>query len=197
MSRYGSRTRLGRDLNTVLLQLVPRAVDDNPQLFEDNKRYWEYTTGQVKEFFGRLPDDYTAGIEEERMEDKKAAVFRCTESPYELRVGFFPQYHLILNSPDKKERELTEDDVISCPMLSLVFNHADQDASQKIVEAALSQFFLVQGDLDDGTLLAFLYDGVNVLKSDLEMLTSFLPAGTKIEARCNYQFGNGKATYCL
>lgn len=192
-----AKKRKGIKYDSVFVELVPRIVDTNPNLFDDNAKYTDYAVGQVYEFLGRLPNTYKGEVSELRFENEKAAIFKCAGSPYDLMIGFKPAYHLLIVSPDDKRREFTDDDCIACPIFDVAFKPTDEEGVKRILQAGLNQFFLLQGDLDDGTLAAVGVKNKKVVHRDLELLARFLPKGTVIEARCNYGAGNGQATYRL
>jgi hypothetical protein len=184
-------------IDSVFIELVPRIVDTNPQLFEDNTKYWGHAVEQVHEFLGRLPDNYKGKVSEHRFEDEKAAVFKCEGSPYDLMVGFKPAYHLLIVSPDDKRQAFTSDDCIACPTFDVAFKPTDKEGARRILSAGLEQFFLRQGDIDDGTLIAIGGKNGEVVYRDLPLLRTLLPLGTVVEARCDYGAGNAEATYRL
>ncbi len=185
------------EYDSIFVTLVPRIVDTNPQIFEDDKEYWDYSVEQVHKFLGRLPVTYRGEISEQRIETEKAAVFRCNGSPYDLMVGFKPAYQLLIVSPDDKRQAFSSDDCIDCPTFDVGFKPKDEEGTRKILQVGLEQFFLLQGDIDDGTLAVIGVKDKKVVYKDLELLRRFLPNRTKIEARCNYGAGNGEATYRL
>jgi hypothetical protein len=184
-------------LDKIFVEFVPKIVDTNPQIFKDFTTYWSYTIEQVHEFLGRLPDTYRGDVSEKIFEKEKAAMFTCVKSPYELRIGFKPAYHLLIVDADDKRRSFIDNDCIVCPTFDVGFKYVDYEGSRRILQAGLDQFFLRQGDIDTGTLVAFGFIGKKVVEKDLELLLRFLPKKTIIESRCSYGAGNGMTSYIL
>lgn len=202
--RYFMSSVVELDLDKIVLELVPKAVDNlhkDPRLFRDKCRFWDYSVRQVREFLARLPAKYKGRLDEQLLKDSRAAVFSFPKSPYELVIGFKPSYQVILASEvvpktPKDARVITIDpkDVITAPTFDLLFKPVDNEGTGVILRNALEQFYLKQGDIDDGTLIALGIKGKEVVLSDLELLSKFLSKIT-IQARCNYALGNGEATY--
>ncbi len=191
-----AKKKNGVQYDDILVELVPRIVDSDPTLIKKKAKYWNYSVQQVREFLGRLPDAYKGEVSEQRYETEKAAVFKCADSPYNVVIGFKPAYHLLRISPDDTRTSFTGKDCIACPTFDLAFKPADEEGTRKILQAGLDQFFLLRGDIEEGTLAVAGIKGKKVVHRDLELLAKFLPRGTVINARCNYA-DNGKATYRL
>ena len=183
--------------DSIFMELVPRIVDTNPQLFEDDAKYWGYAVEQVDEFLGRLAKNYKGDVSEKRFENEKAAMVTCAGSPYELMVGFKPGYHLLIVAPDDKRQAFTGDDCVACPTFDVAFKPTDEEGVRRILQAGLDQFFLHQRDIDTGTLVVAGVKDKELVHRDLELLARFLPERTVVEARCDYMAGNGHATYRL
>jgi len=171
----------------ILVGLVPKIVDTNPQLFEDTKEYWGYSVGQVQEFLGRLPETYTGKVSEERFEESKSAMFTCTKSPQNLMIGFKPGYFL----------SVTDDNYISCPTFDVIFRPTDKEVTETILQTGLDQFFLNRMNEDTSALMVCGIKDKQIISSGLELLAQFLPSGTVIEARDDYRVSNGQITYTL
>lgn len=187
----------GVPYDSVFVELVPRIVDSNPQLFKNDAKYWGYAVEQVHKFLGRLPNNYRGEVLERRFEDEKAAVFECEGSPYDLMVGFKPDYRLLIVSRNDKRQVFTGDDCIACPTFDVAFRPIDKKGTRRILSAGLEQFFLRQGDITKGTLIAAGVKDGEVFHRDLQLLRTLLPRGKVIQARCDYGAGNGRAIYVV
>ena len=196
-------------LDRIFLELVPKAVDhisEAPNFFRDANNFWDYSVQQVKEFLSGLPDKYKEKSNELFFKDKQCAIFKFPNEAYDLVIGFKPGYRIILASEvcskiskDAKKIIIEPDDVITLPTFDLHFRPVDDKGTGVILENALNKFYLKQGDIENGTLMAFGVRGKEVVQSDLELLDRFLPekmfSKRTIHARCNYALGNGEAVY--
>ena len=200
------------DLDRIILELVPRAVDtlcEDPLLFRAKNRYWDYAVQQVHQFLERLPQEQRAGLSEQDFRKERAALFKCPGSPYDLAIGFKPGYQVILSSEiiqrlpteNKGAIMITDENIITAPTFDLSIRPAEKEGTGLILGAALEQFFLRQGDLDVGTLCAFGVKGEDLVMQDLELLAAFLPplkSGRRtIHTRCNYALCNGQSIYTI
>lgn len=188
--------------DAIYLGLVPKIVDKHPEIFDcrpplDDKPYWRRANVEVQGFFRTLPQEYVGTTSEKRIEEEKAALFTCENSPYNIRLGFHPGYTLLSIPPDDKRNIFTGEDCISVPLFDLYFTPKDKQSTRTILEAALERFYLYQEDIEDGTLRVCGLKDQERVTQDLNLLREYLPQGTTIKARCDFGAGNGQATYRL
>lgn len=188
------KTKAEATIDVILLGLVPKIVDRNPETLRDTKKYWKYAQAQADEFLAALtilPAAYTAGLTKRIFRKEKSAAYTCDDSPIGLSFSFRPEFNIFL----RKE-------VIACPLYDLMFKHvepnpADDPAIQptpRIIEAALKHFFLYQQDMDAGTLKVAGFRGRERVLEDLPLLGRYLTKGTIVEARTDCA-GVGQARY--
>ena len=90
------------DIEVILLGLVPKIVDENPEKIQDTKKYWAYAQAQADTFLAALPAEYTAGLTKKILRNEKSAVYTCEDSPLDLVLGFKPGFNIIDFSSGKK-----------------------------------------------------------------------------------------------
>lgn len=181
--------------DSVLMEMVSKIVDTEPELFEDRERYWSHSFEQIQQFLERLPDEYKKDIMENKFEEDCSCVFASEISPY-LKIGFQPDYRILKSNTDNKN-SYTLDDCICCPLFFLSFEPKDNKTTKNIVQAALDQFFIYQEDLDVEGIVAVGFTDKNNAYKNLKFFKNILPKGTILEARSQYGFGNAEAKYIL
>ena len=134
---------------------------------------------------------------------ERSALYTCTDSPIDLRLGFSPGFNAIKYSSRKKT--YTGKDVVPCPLYDLMFRHIEPNPTDEqpwavqptpmILQAALKHFFVYQQDMDAGTLKVAGFKGKERVIEDLPLLERYLTKGTIVEARTDFGGGVGQAKY--
>lgn len=185
-----------RTLDTIMMELLPKIVDTVPERekLRNTQTYWRYATGQIMEFLGRLPSEYTSGISIQKYRKEKAARYTFEDSSIEFMIGFKPTYYLPSIPPGSKQTTYTRKHMVACPNYDLAFKLVSREAAATMVQAALQQFHILMGD-DTGPLMVYRTKGERIIRKDVQLLADYLPKGTIIQARCNSGASNGKAEY--
>jgi|GEM_PF-6902158 len=179
------------NLDLVYLCLVPKAADKLPhQEFESEAEVWDYSVGEARTFLNGIPRETIGSLEEEINREGKLGVFKGSNHDYELILGFKMDYPILYSPGDQGEMK-----VVVMPTFDLRFVPYNKGTSKKIMKQAIKQFSVKQGDIVNGTLLAFGMKDEKIVKRDLPLLKSFLGMFRRVEGRCNYGMGNGRATY--
>lgn len=168
----------------IFCRLIPKIIDTAPELFLDKKQYMEYSEKQLQEFFEKLPESYKQNLIEEQIDEDIKSFY--SEEPYKILIAFSPTYLLTFSKYGD----------IFCPEFQLAFKTITEDSTQTILQAAIEQFFLKQGE-ENGSLHVRELKDEQIIRIGLKLLNNYLPEGTKIESRHNYDFGHHKSCYEL
>lgn len=180
-------------IDVILLGLVPKIVDKNPEILRDTKKYWAYAEAQAHDFLGSLPALYTAGLTEKKFKKEKSALYTCKDSPIDLKLGFKPGFNVYISPSAKKKDTFLQ--TIACQLYDLLFKPTVVlDGIKSVIQIALQHFFVYQQDMDAGTLKVAGFNGEERVIEDLSLLELYLPKGTVVEARTDCA-GTGEARY--
>ena len=189
-------TLTGRKLDQVVIRLVPKIVDTNPDMFLDDNVYWSFSQEQIDKYLKSLPPGYAdmGTRRTKKMEHGKAGVVVCENSPCSLVVGFHPGYALLPASTQPKKQHYTDEDLVHCPTFDVVFSPIDKKTGNAILSAALKQFFVYQNDINNGAL-SVIGTMSERHRKGMSVLAEYLRKGTRVDARCDYGAGNGRVVY--
>ena len=196
--------------DTIILQTVPRVVDDvvEREKLRHRRAYWTYATGQVQAFLEDLAGEYADGVSENLMRRNQAAVYTCELSPEKLRIGFSPGYTLILDAAweraeaaERKRRDevisLTpkKKELVQFPTYDILFKDISRERSRRILEAVIDQFYFRYGERDEYDLRARKVHHGKDVQGGVELLSGYLPDKTRVQARTDDMFACGIAEY--
>lgn len=195
----------------IYVELVPKEVDIAdliPELFRERKNYMSFSKRKARNFLDELQaesheDLGITAVNEHLLPKAQAATLECIGGPYEIKLGFKPDYQLLQWPREKGRKSKKEPVVITAdkhnsiivPTFDLFFRPFTYHGTRDILETALGRFYIRQEDIDEGTLRVCALRGKKRVQEDLEVLAQYLPKGTTINARCDWGLANGKASY--
>ncbi len=201
----------------IYVELVPKEVDIADlisDIFRQKKTFMSFSRRKAQNFLGELQARQAEGhedlgittVNEHLLPKAQAATFECIGGPYEIKLGFKPDYQLLWE-PERKARKAKrrskepavitphKQNTITLPTFDLFFRPFTYHGTRDILETALDQFYIRQEDIEEGTLRVCALQGKKRVQEDLEVLAQYLPKGTTINARCDWGLANGRASY--
>ena len=170
-----------KDFYHVSAGLVPRIVDEESETldkFKNLRMLARYADQQINEFIFNLPRDFSGKKEKDKGRDN-CTVYHFYNSSCGLILSHKPEFQV---------PEISA----TLPLFTLLFGPANRRETKIILEQAVNQFFLLQEDMDDGTLDIVVRKNGKGYSDPLHALSQILRKGKKVEARCNYIGGSAE-----
>ncbi|MBS3174615.1 hypothetical protein J4440_01930 [Candidatus Woesearchaeota archaeon] len=166
----------------ILFGLVPKIIDIEGIIFQDEINYYNNSIKQINEFFLKLPKDYNSGLEEIWVHDKSGIL--KLNNQYDLSVRFKPGFNVLY----------CDEGLVDLPLYTMLFNYVAHSSTKTILNAALKQFNFLGDDYD---VVALAKRNQQKVLEGLALLREILPTGTVINARTNEYLAIGEVTHKL